>query len=64
MIVTIADVRAVMFCASGARRWFESYGFDFRKFLKDGMTVEELEATGDALAYRVTKYVKEKNHGR
>lgn len=52
MIITIDDVRAVH-CSRGAKNWFESYGFDFRDFLKNGIDSERLLATGDQLAFDV-----------
>lgn len=52
-IITIQDVRDAGYCASGARRWFESYGFDFRDFMQNGIDQERFLATGDAMAQRV-----------
>lgn len=55
MIVTIQDVRDAGYCASGARRWFESYGIDFRGFMENGVEAETLLATEDAMANRVVE---------
>lgn len=60
-IVTIQDVRDAGYCGSGARRWFEGYGFDFRAFMKDGLPAETLLATGDALADAVVTKKRERD---
>ncbi len=39
---------------SGARRWFEHYGFSWDEFVTSGKSADELEATGDPLAFKVT----------
>jgi nuclear transport factor 2 (NTF2) superfamily protein len=52
-IITIEDVRFAGYCTKGARRWFESYGFDFRDFLTNGITAEKLLSTNDAAAQQV-----------
>jgi hypothetical protein len=61
--ITITDVRRAGYCASGARRWFEANGFDFRAFLKDGIPAPDLLATGDALAQRAVAAGLERSHG-
>ncbi len=53
LIITIDDVMAAGHCARGTRRWFESYGLDFRAFLRNGIPAREMEATGDALGLDV-----------
>lgn len=53
-IVRIQHIRSAKLCASGARRWFESHGFSWADFLANGKSADELDATGDALALRVT----------
>ena len=49
-----ADIRAARLCFRGARGWFRRHGLDWRAFVADGIEAERLEATGDALAFRVT----------
>lgn len=51
--ITIEDVRFAGYCTKGARRWFESYGFDFRDFLANGISAEKLLSTNDAAAQQV-----------
>ena len=53
LIITIGDISAAGYCARGARRWFEGYGHNFRDIVKNGITAENLLATGDAHAERV-----------
>lgn len=61
--ITIKDVRGAGYCASGARRWFEGYGFDFRDFLANGIAEETFLATGDALAQRVVDVKRARDDG-
>ncbi len=61
--ITIKDVRGAGYCASGARRWFEGYGFDFREFLANGIDEKTFLATDDALAQRVVAVKRERTDG-
>lgn len=58
VIVTIDDVRAVGLCVNGSRAWFERHALDFRTFLRDGVTVDTLLATNDAMALRVVEHAR------
>lgn len=66
MKVTIDDVRKAGHCVAGARRWFDAHGLDFRKFLKEGIPVEDFLASGDALAQQVVdrKLTREQGNER
>lgn len=64
MIITITDIRAAGHCVRGAREWFERHGLDFRAFLKDGISADELLATGDGLAVEVIKHKRERDRAR
>lgn len=65
VIVTMKHIRAAKLCASGARNWFDVNGFSWNDFLINGKSADELEATGDALALRVTAAArKEAEDGR
>ncbi len=33
--------------------WFQRHGLDYARFLREGLPVEEIEATGDALGMKV-----------
>lgn len=48
------DLRAARICFDGARPWFRRHGLDWQEFVANGIEAEQLEATGDALAFRVT----------
>lgn len=52
-LITITDVRRAGHCVSGARRWFEAYGIDFKAFLTNGVPASVMMATNDALGMRV-----------
>ena len=60
MIITMNDVRACGMCSSGARVFFERHGLDWGDFLKNGIDVETVTKTGDAMALTVVEWV----HGR
>ncbi len=52
MIITISDIQKAGFCVRGAKTWFNDHGWsndDFRRFLKEGMSEEELLSKGDHL---------------
>lgn len=51
--VTIQDIIAAGYCASGARRWFRANNLDFAAFLRDGLDRDTFLGTGDALAQKV-----------
>lgn len=51
--IYMADVSAAGHCALGTRRWFEGYGLDFRKFLREGIDTAEFLATRDGHAQGV-----------
>lgn len=36
-------------CVSGIRRWFKANGLDFRAFMRDGISADDMRATGDAM---------------
>jgi len=46
-------------CRAGVRAWVESHGWDYRKLVKTGLPVEELEAVDDAMAQAVAKWARE-----
>jgi len=60
-LIRMEDVTRAGHCGSGARRWFEAYGFDFRAFIRDGLPASTLLATGDAFAQRVVTMRLEKD---
>lgn len=65
VIVTIKHVREELLCSKGARVWFEHHGLSWADFIRSGIAVETMEATGDALALRVAARARqEADHGR
>lgn len=47
--IRIVDLRACGVCPR-ARLWFERHRIDWRAFVRDGVDVETLRATGDQLS--------------
>lgn len=63
--VTMNHVRQAKLCARGARAFFARYGLDWPGFLREGIAVDALEATGDGLVTRVCAIAREEaEHGR
>lgn len=50
---TMRHIRHCRMCSRGTRAFFEKHGLDWTEFLKHGVLVEVLEATGDAMAKQV-----------
>lgn len=59
-ILRIQDIREAGHCVRGAKTWFEARGFDYRKFLREGIDEQTLLDTGDALAEEIIR----KKHAR
>jgi hypothetical protein len=63
--VTIIDIRRAAYCGAGMRAWFKQHGFDLPRFLREGLPVEQFEATGDAFALNLVRLARERaGHGR
>ena len=60
MIVTHEDAKALGYCNAGLRKWFPRDGVSFDDFRKDGVTVDWLRATGDAMAIRLAEAVEQR----
>lgn len=58
IMVTVADVRSIQFCARGARMWFTRHGLDYTEFVTRGLPVSVIEGTGDALGKKVAKQAR------
>lgn len=56
--VTMSDVRKCCMCSRGARVFFDHHNLDWSKFLKEGLPVEEIEATGDVMALKVAEVAR------
>lgn len=63
--ITLEDLRdaraaGVQFCIPGARDAARRYGINWREFVHEGMTLEDAEATGDAVLVEVAARVRAK----
>lgn len=53
-------------CARGIRQWWMAHGGngeDWRAFLRDGIPVEQAEATGDAFALKAAQLARAESEG-
>lgn len=64
--VTIQDVREVAFCVKGTKRFCERYGLSWTQLRREGLTAEELRATGDSMALAAVEAAekREADNGR
>lgn len=51
------------FCGRGARRWFARHGLDWTDFLRNGISSDVLERTGDAMALALVAHAREVRRG-
>lgn len=58
-VVTLSDMRGMGYCNRGAREWFLRKGLDWNSFRKEGLRASLLEQTGDAMAIRLCKVVRD-----
>lgn len=58
ILVTMADVRAAKMCSRGARAFFQRHNLDWQTFIKVGLPIEVIEATGDAMALQVCEVAR------
>lgn len=49
-IVTMQHLRKLKYCSRGVRAFFEKYNLDYQKFLKEGVSEEDLKKTNNAMA--------------
>ena len=59
-MVKVEHIRAARLCTRGARDWFRKYNLSWAEFVKHGLPVETIEATGDALGLRVAAIARER----
>lgn len=57
------DVAAAGLCMSGAREWGTLYGFSLSEFLKNGLPIEQLRATGCPLCLRACAQAEKRVRG-
>ena len=54
----MSDIRKAGMCARGSRAFFLSQDWDWTAFLENGIDIEIVEQTNDAMAQQVVEYVK------
>lgn len=59
IMVTMKHVRSIELCSRGTRAWFAKYDLDYNTFLEQGLPVEVIEATGDAIGKRVAQVARQ-----
>lgn len=59
VIVRPDDAHALGYCNRGSRAWAQRLGLDWARFVRHGITADELEATGDAMAIRLAQHTRE-----
>jgi len=57
--VTLRDARRLGYCARGCRAWCERHGFAWADFRGHGLPLDQVVATGDAMALRLVRSVKD-----
>lgn len=55
VIAIVQDLKVLGFCNRGSRPFFERHGLDWSAFVTDGIDIELLRATGDAMALMVVE---------
>ncbi len=63
VLVLFEHIHAAGFCSRGGRPWFARHGLDWGRMVIDGIPASVLDATGDALAHKVTEIAR-KAYGR
>lgn len=63
IIITSTDLLRVNYCAIGTRLWFRRLGLDWLGFLTQGLSSEEIEATGDAMAIALVDKIRQLRGG-
>lgn len=66
VLVTVDHARAAklgersgVLCAAGIRTWMDRHGLDLRRFLDEGLPVEQFDALDDAFAQRLAAIARE-----
>ena len=58
MRIYMSDLRKAKMCARGSRAFFLSQGWDWQDFLENGIELEIVKSTKDAMAQQVVEAVK------
>lgn len=63
-IITVRELVASGFCVKGIKHFCDTYHFDFREVMKNGISAKAGLATEDAMAVRAFELIMEKRNGR
>ena len=58
MKIYMSDLRKAKMCARGSRAFFLSQGWDWQDFLANGIDLEIVKSTGDAMALQIVEIVE------
>jgi len=58
IIITPTDILTVGYCALGTRLWFRKIGLNWNKFLTQGLSSDDIESTGDAMAIALVEKIR------
>lgn len=61
--ITPTDLLLVGYCSVGTRLWCRRVGLDWDKFLTQGLSSDEIEKTGDAMAIALVDKIKAARKG-
>lgn len=62
--VTMKHVRKLKGCSSGVRQFMKRANLDYDLFLREGLPIETIRATGDAMAMKIADVAEaEANNG-
>jgi len=53
---TIPNGKRFGYCSYGIKRFFKLHNLDLRKFIKTGLSEEEILATGDIMATKLVEW--------
>lgn len=59
MKIYMSDIRKAKMCSGGARAFFLQHDLDWQDFLKNGIELEKIRKTNDAMALQVIKVVED-----
>lgn len=54
----MSDIRKAKMCSRGTRAFFLARGWDFQDFLKNGIDIEVVKTSEDAMAKQVVEVVE------
>ncbi len=58
-LVKLEDQHGLEYCNKGARAFAKRHGLDYARFRREGLPASVLEATGDAMALKLVRMVRD-----